>query len=103
MVESYHIERTERSHLGTKSHVSHDQETRKLQQEVDCLRRKLRCRSVIEGVHLSHQVRVQGEAGIAYIGIGLELHLVSSIRLLHARTSWRKVITNVKRGILIIP
>ena len=27
MVESYHTEHTERSHLKTRSHVSHDQET----------------------------------------------------------------------------
>ena len=44
MVESYHIDRTERSHSRTRSHVSHDQETWKLQQEIDHLRRKLRCR-----------------------------------------------------------
>ena len=42
MVESYHTERTERSHL--RSHVSHDQETQKLQKEINRLRKKLRCR-----------------------------------------------------------
>ena len=44
MVESYHIERTKRSHSRTRSHVSYDQETWKLQQEIDRLRRKLRRR-----------------------------------------------------------
>ena len=43
MVESYHIDRTEQSHSRTRIHVSHDQETRKLQQEIDHLHRKLRC------------------------------------------------------------
>ena len=42
MVESYHTEHTERSHLRTRSHILHDQETRKLQLEIDHLRRKLR-------------------------------------------------------------
>ena len=44
MVESYHTERTERSHSRIGSHVSHDQETWKLQLEVDHLRKKLRRR-----------------------------------------------------------
>ena len=44
MVESYHIECTERSHSRIGNHVSHDQETRKLQQEIEYLRRKLRRR-----------------------------------------------------------
>ena len=44
MVESYHTNRTKRSHSRTRSHVSHDQETRKLQQEIDHLHRKLRRR-----------------------------------------------------------
>ena len=44
MVESYHTDRTKRSHSRTRSHVSHDQETWKLQQEIDHLRRKLRRR-----------------------------------------------------------
>ena len=44
MVESYHTKRIEWSHSRTRSHVSHDQETRKLQQEIDCLHRKLRRR-----------------------------------------------------------
>ena len=44
MVESYHTERTERTHSRIGSHVSHNQETRKLQLEVDCLRRKLQQR-----------------------------------------------------------
>ena len=44
MVESYHTERTERSHSRIGSHVSHDQEMRKLQLEVDRMRRKLRRR-----------------------------------------------------------
>ena len=42
MVESYHTERTEMSHSRTKSHVSRDQETLKLQLEIDQLLRKLR-------------------------------------------------------------
>jgi len=44
MVESYHTKRTKRSHSRTRSHVSHDQETRKLQQEIDRLHKKLRHR-----------------------------------------------------------
>ena len=44
MVESYHTDCTERSHSRTRSHVSHDQETRKLQLEVNRLHRKLRRR-----------------------------------------------------------
>ena len=44
MVESYHIERTEWSHSRIRSYVSHDQETQKLQQEVECLHRRLRRR-----------------------------------------------------------
>ena len=42
MVESYHTECTERSHFRTGSHVSHNQETRKLLLKVDRLRKKLR-------------------------------------------------------------
>ena len=45
MVESYHIDRTKQSPSRTKSHVSHDHETWKLQQEIDHLRRKLRRRA----------------------------------------------------------
>ena len=41
MVESYYTERTERSHLRTRGHVSHDQEMQKLQLEIDYLREKL--------------------------------------------------------------
>ena len=44
MVESYHIERTEQSHSRTRSHVSYDQKTRKLQQEIDRMHRRLRWR-----------------------------------------------------------
>ena len=44
MVESYHTERTKQSHSNTKSHASHDQETRKLQQEINRLCSKLRRR-----------------------------------------------------------
>ena len=44
MVESYHIEHTEQSHSRTRSHVSYDLETRKLQQEIGHLRRRLRRR-----------------------------------------------------------
>ena len=44
MVKSYHIERTERTHSRIGSHVPHNQETRKLQLEVDCLHRKLQRR-----------------------------------------------------------
>ena len=44
MVESYHTDRNKRSHSRTRSHISHDQETQKLQQEIDHLRRKLRRR-----------------------------------------------------------
>ena len=44
MVESYHTEHTERSHSRTRSHVLHDQETQKLQLEIDHLSRKLRWR-----------------------------------------------------------
>ena len=42
MVESYHTECTKRSHSKTGSHVSHDQEMRNLQLEVDRLHKKLR-------------------------------------------------------------
>ena len=42
MVESYHT--NEWSHSRTRSHVSHDQETRKLQLEIDRLCRRLRCK-----------------------------------------------------------
>ena len=41
MVESYHTEHIERSHSRTRSHISHDQETQKLQLEIGCLRSKL--------------------------------------------------------------
>ena len=44
MVESYHTKHTERSHSRPKSQVSHDQETRKLQLEIDHLRRTLKRR-----------------------------------------------------------
>ena len=44
MVESYHIERTEQSHSRTRSHVSYDLKTRKLQQEIDRMHRRLRWR-----------------------------------------------------------
>ena len=44
MVEYNHTKRTKRSHTKSRSHVSHDQETLKLQREVDHLGRKLRCR-----------------------------------------------------------
>ena len=43
-MESYHTEHIERSHSRTRSHVSYDQETWKLQQEIDHMRRKLRHR-----------------------------------------------------------
>ena len=39
--ESYHTDHTERSHSRTRSHVSHDRETWKLQLEIDHLRKKL--------------------------------------------------------------
>ena len=44
VVESYHTEHTERSRSKSRSHVSPDQETLKLQWEVDYLCRKLRRR-----------------------------------------------------------
>ena len=44
MVESYHTKRTKRSHSRPKSQVSHDHETRKLQLEIDHLRRTLKRR-----------------------------------------------------------
>ena len=44
MVESYHTKHTERSHSRPKSQVLHDQETRKLQLEIDHLRRMLKRR-----------------------------------------------------------
>nr|POE85898.1 hypothetical protein CFP56_18245 [Quercus suber] len=44
VVESYHTERTKQNHSKSRSHASHDLETRKLQQEIDCLRNKLRRR-----------------------------------------------------------
>ena len=42
MVESYHTEHTERSHSRTRSHILHDQETRKLQLKINRFCRKLR-------------------------------------------------------------
>ena len=44
VVESNHTEHTERSRSKSRGHVSHDQETLKLQREVDRLRRKLKCK-----------------------------------------------------------
>nr|POF14807.1 hypothetical protein CFP56_33015 [Quercus suber] len=44
MVETQHTERTERSHSKTRSHVLHEQETRKLRHEIDHLCKKLRQR-----------------------------------------------------------
>ena len=44
MVKSYHTKCTKRSHSNTRNHVSHDQEMRKLQQEIKRLRSKLRRR-----------------------------------------------------------
>ena len=44
MVQSYHTKCTKRNPSRTRSHVSHDQEIRKLQLEIDHLRRKLRHR-----------------------------------------------------------
>ena len=41
MVESYDIERIERSPSRTRNHVSHDQETQKLQLEIDHLCKEL--------------------------------------------------------------
>ena len=41
-MESYHTERTEQSHSRIRSHVSHDQETQKLQQKVERLHKRLR-------------------------------------------------------------
>ena len=49
MVESCHIECTERSPSRTKSYVFHEQETQKLQLEIDHLRRKLRYRKRVRG------------------------------------------------------
>ena len=51
MVESYHTNRTERSHSRIRSYVSHDDEAHKLQLEIDRLHKRLR-HSVKEGVHL---------------------------------------------------
>ena len=39
----------------------------------------------------------QGEVGIAYITIGLELHLASHIQRLHTRTSWKRVGTSMRK------
>ena len=44
MVEPYHTECTEWSHSRIRSYVSHDQETQKLQQEVERLHKRLRRR-----------------------------------------------------------
>ena len=41
MVESYHTKRIERSYSRTGNHVSHEQETRTLQLEIDHLGKKL--------------------------------------------------------------
>ena len=44
VVGSHHTKHTKQSRSKSRSHVSHDQETLKLQLEVDCLCRKLRRR-----------------------------------------------------------
>ena len=41
----------------------------------------------------------QGKAVIAHITIGLELHLVSPIQPLHAKTSWERIGTSVGRAL----
>ena len=56
---------------------------------------------MIGGAHLPHQMTAQGEAMIARTNIGLELHLVSLTQFLHSRTSWRRVTTNVGKGLFI--
>ena len=84
MVESYHTEHTERSHLRTKSHISHDQETRKLQLEIDHLHNKLRRKEHdrSSSPSLSDGSR---EVGIAHIAIGQELHPMSPSQHCHTR------------------
>ena len=44
IVECCHTDRTEQSHSRTRSHVSHDQEARKLQLKIDRLHKRLRHR-----------------------------------------------------------
>ena len=55
-----------------------------------------------EGIHLPHRVMAQGEARIAYIVIGLELHPVSPIQPLRTKTGWRRVVISVRKGLPII-
>jgi len=52
-----------------------------------------------EGIHLPHRVMAQGEAGIAYIVIGLELHLVSPIQPLSTKTGWRRAVISMRKGL----
>ena len=53
--------------------------------------------SVIEGVHHHHQVKGQGESGITHIAIGPKLRLVSPTLRLHARISWTRIETGMRR------
>ena len=57
---------------------------------------------MIEGVHLPHQVMVQGKARISHIVIGLDLHLVNPIQLLYAKISSRETVTSVRRSLLTV-
>ena len=54
---------------------------------------------MIEEVHLPHQMMVPGEAGTVHIVVGIELYLASPIQPLRARTSWRRAVISVKKGL----
>ena len=66
MVESYHTDRTQWSHSRTRSHVSHDQETHKLQLEIDRLHRRLRHRERERSPSLSSSDGSRGSEDCSY-------------------------------------
>nr|POE80994.1 hypothetical protein CFP56_44881 [Quercus suber] len=99
MVESYHTERTEQSHSRPKSQVSHDQETRKLQREIDRLHRRLKHRERDRRSPSSPPSVVLRETGNVHIIVGLELHLVSPTQLLHVKIGWIKAVINMRKGL----
>ena len=94
MVESYHTEHTKQSHSNTKSHASHDQETWKLQQEIN----RLCSKNIKEEAPLPYQVMVL-EAGTVGTIVDLELHLVNRIQFLRIRTSGRRAVMIMRKGL----
>ena len=103
MVESHHTERTERNRSKSRSHVSHDQETLKLQQEVDRLRRKLRHKSCDKRSPSSPSS--EGSRGSCDRSYWPKSRTPPSESYSTAsrQDKLEKATTNVKRGILITP